>query len=146
MGLSSDLEQVFLDNLSDAGTESMEVDAQQQVKIKELSEGISNAIVNFLTKQTFTITDMKASIQIENLRTTAPITTELPLTTVTPVGPGSAAPGQPILNSLNLGNTGGQGGVLDTTGYAYLGKTTPKGDDNSDETSVKLLSDNIVGE
>jgi hypothetical protein len=89
---------------------------------------------------------MKASIQIENLRTTAPITTELPLTTVTPVGPGSAAPGQPILSALNLGNTGGQGGVLDTVGYAYLGVSTPKGDDNSDETQVKLLPDNIVGE
>ena len=37
--------------------------------------------INFLTKQTFTITDMKASIQIENLRTTAPITTELPIQT-----------------------------------------------------------------
>ena len=146
MGLSSDLEQVFLDNLSDTGTESREVDAQQQAKIRQLSRGISDAIINFLTKQTFTITDMKASIQIENLRTTAPITTELPLTTVTPVGPGSAAPGQPILSALNLGNTGGQGGVLDTVGYAYLGVSTPKGDDNSDETSVKLLPDNIVGE
>ena len=51
MGLSSDLEQVFLDNLSDAGTESIEVDAKQKVKIKELSAGISNAIINFLTKQ-----------------------------------------------------------------------------------------------
>ncbi len=45
MGLSSDLEQVFLDNLSDAGTESIEVDAKQKVKIKELSDGISNAKV-----------------------------------------------------------------------------------------------------
>ena len=63
MGLSSDLEQVFLDNLSDAGTESIEVDTQQQAKIRQLSQGISDAIINFLTKQTFTITNMKTSEQ-----------------------------------------------------------------------------------
>jgi hypothetical protein len=137
MGLKSDIKETILNSMGNPEDEG---------NVDDLAQGLTDAIINFLTKQTFTITDMKASIQIENLRTTAPITTELPLTTVTPVGPGSAAPGQPILNALNLGNTGGQGGVLDTTGYAYLGKTTPKGDDNSDETSVKLLPDNIVGE
>tara|TARA_R100000315_G_C5189288_1_gene110275 strand:+ start:284 stop:697 length:414 start_codon:yes stop_codon:yes gene_type:complete len=137
MGLKSDIKETILNSMGNPEDEG---------NVDDLAQGLTDAIINFLTKQTFTITDMKASIQIENLRTTAPITTELPLTTVTPVGPGSAPPGQPILSALNLGNTGGQGGVLDTTGYAYLGKTTPKGDDNSDETSVKLLSDNIVGE
>ena len=137
MGLKSDIKETILNSMGNPEDEG---------NVDDLAQGLTDAIINFLTKQTFTITDMKASIQIENLRTTAPITTELPLTTVTPVGPGSAAPGQPILSALNLGNTGGQGGVLDTVGYAYLGKTTPKGDDNSDETSVKLLPDNIVGE
>ena len=137
MGLKSDIKETILNSMGNPEDEG---------NVDDLAQGLTDAIINFLTKQTFTITDMKASIQIENLRTTAPITTELPLTTITPVGPGSAAPGQPILSALNLGNTGGQGGVLDTTGYAYLGKTTPKGDDNSDETSVKLLPDNIVGE
>ena len=125
----------------------MEVDAQQQAKIKELSVGISNAIINFLTKQTFTITDMKATIEIDGLRTTGPITLEPPgLTVATPAGPGSVTPGQPILSALNLGNTGGQGGVLQSVGYAYLGKASPQGDNNSDDTKVKLLTDNIVGE
>ena len=137
MGLKSDIKETILNSMGNPEDEG---------NVDDLAQGLTDAIINFLTKQTFTITDMKASIQIENLRTTAPITTELPLTTITPVGPGSAAPGQPILSALNLGNTGGQGGVLDTIGYAYLGKTTPKGDDNSDETSVKLLPDNIVGE
>ena len=137
MGLKSDIKETILNSMGNPEDEG---------NVDDLAQGLTDAIINFLTKQTFTITDMKASIQIENLRTTAPITTELPLTTITPVGPGSAAPGQPILSALNLGNTGGQGGILDTTGYAYLGKTTPKGDDNSDETQVKLLPDNIVGE
>ena len=146
MGLSSDLEQVFLDNLSDAGTESVEVNAQQQAKIKQLSQGISNAIINFLTKQTFTITEMKATVELDGLRTTGPITTEAQITTAVAGSVGIATPGQPILNSLNLGNTGGQGGVLETVGYAYLGKSSPMGDDNSDETQVKLIPENIVGE
>ena len=137
MGLKSDIRETILNSMGNPEDEG---------NVDDLAQGLTDAIINFLTKQTFTITDMKASIQIENLRTTAPITTELPLTTVTPVGPGSAAPGQPILSALNLGNTGGQGGVLDTVGYAYLGVSTPKGDDNSDETQVKLLPDNIVGE
>ena len=146
MGLSSDLEQVFIDNLSDAGTESVEVDAQQQAKIRQLSQGISNAIINFLTKQTFTITEMKATVELDGLRTTGPITTEAQITTAVAGSVGIATPGQPILNSLNLGNTGGQGGVLETVGYAYLGKSSPKGEDNSDETQVKLIPENIVGE
>ena len=146
MGLSSDLEQVFLDNLSDAGTESVEVDAQQQAKIRQLSQGISNAIINFLTKQTFTITEMKATVELDGLRTTGPITTEAQITTAVAGSVGIARPGQPILNSLNLGNTGGQGGVLETVGYAYLGKSSPMGEDNSDETQVKLIPENIVGE
>ena len=146
MGLSSDLEQVFLDNLSDAGTESMEVDAKQKVKIKELSAGISNAIINFLTKQTFTITEMRATVELDGIRTSGPITTELPIQTAGTPAAQTAPPGQPILSALNLGNTGGQGGVLETVGYAYLGKSSPMGDDNSDETQVKLLPDNIVGE
>ena len=102
MGLSSDLEQVFLDNLSDAGTESVEVDAQQQAKIWQLSQGISNAIINFLTKQTFTITEMKATVELDGLRTTGPITTEAQITTAVAGSVGIARPGQPILNSLNL--------------------------------------------
>ena len=144
MGLSADLEQVFLDNLSDVGTETMEVDSKQKVKIRELSGGISKAIVDFLQKQTFIITDMKATIEIDGLRTTGPITTELPILSQGPPGAPIAAPGQPILSALNLGNTGGQGGVLQSVGYAYLGKTSPQGDDNSDETKVKLID--VIGE
>ena len=151
MGLSSDLEQVFLDNLSDAGTESIEVDDQQQVKIKELSEGISNAIVNFLQKQTFTITDMKAAIQIENLSTTNPIIFNVAAPTGIVGTPNTGGPvqipqGAPVpLSKLDLG-VGAQGGIIDTTAYAYLGKSTPSaaGEDNSDETSVKLVD--VIGE
>ena len=152
MGLSSDLEQVFLDNLSDAGTESIEVDAKQKVKIKELSDGISNAIVNFLQKQTFTITDMKAAIQIENLSTTNPIIFNVAAPTGivgTPAAVGAPVQipqGAPVpLSKLDLG-VGAQGGIIDTTAYAYLGKSTPSaaGEDNSDETSVKLVD--VIGE
>ena len=137
MGLKSDIKETILNSMGNPEDEG---------NVDDLAQGLTDAIINFLTKQTFTITDMKASIQIENLRTTAPITTELPIQTAGTPTAQTAPPGQPILSALNLGNTGGQGGVLDTTGYAYLGKTTPKGDDNSDETSVKLLPDNIVGE
>ena len=152
MGLSADLEQVFLDNLSDAGTESVEVDAQQQRKIRQLSEGISNAFVNFLQKQTFTITNMKASIQIENLSTTNPIIFNVAAPNGIVGNP--AVNGAPIqipkdapvaLSKLDLG-VGAQGGIIDTTAYAYLGKSTPSaaGEDNSEDSSVKLVD--VIGE
>ena len=137
MGLKSDIKETILNSMGNPEDEG---------NVDDLAQGLTDAIINFLTKQTFTITNMKASIQIENLRTTAPITTELPIQTAGTPAAQTAPPGQPILSALNLGNTGGQGGVLDTTGYAYLGKISPKGDDNSDETQVKLLPDNIVGE
>ena len=138
MGLKSDIKETILNSMGNPEDEG---------NVDDLAQGLTDAIINFLTKQTFTITEMRATVELDGIRTTAPITLEPPgLTVVTPAGPGSVAPGQPILNSLNLGNTGGQGGVLETVGYAYLGKSSPMGDDNSDETSVKLLSDNIVGE
>ena len=152
MGLRADLEQVFLDNLSDAGTESVEVDAQQQRKIRQLSEGISNAFINFLQKQTFTITNMKASIQIENLSTTNPIIFNVAAPNGIVGNP--AVNGAPIqipkdapvtLSKLDLG-VGAQGGIIDTTAYAYLGKSTPSaaGEDNSEDSSVKLVD--VIGE
>ena len=152
MGLSSDLEQVFLNNLSDTGTDTQEVDTQQEVKIRELSQGISDAIVSFLQKQTFTITDMKAAIQIENLSTTNPIIFNVAAPTGIVGNP--AVNGAPVqipfeapvaLSKLDLG-VGAQGGLINTTAYAYLGNSTPSaaGEDNSDETSVKLVD--VIGE
>ena len=137
MGLKSDIKETILNSMGNPEDEG---------NVDDLAQGLTDAIINFLTKQTFTITNMKASVQIENLRTTAPILTEAQINTVVAGTVGTAPPGQPILSSLNLGNTGGQGGVLDTVGYAYLGVSTPKGDNNSDETRVQLLPENIVGE
>lgn len=137
MGLKSDIKKVVLKSMGNPEDEG---------NVDGLAQGLSDAIINFLTKQTFTITDMKATIEIDGLRTTGPITTELPILSQGPPGAPIAAPGQPILSALNLGNTGGQGGVLQSVGYAYLGKASPQGDNNSDDTKVKLLTDNIVGE
>tara|TARA_R110002073_G_scaffold334394_1_gene523784 strand:+ start:1558 stop:1971 length:414 start_codon:yes stop_codon:yes gene_type:complete len=137
LGLKSDIKKVVLKSMGNPEDEG---------NVDGLAQGLSDAIINFLTKQTFTITDMKATIEIDGLRTTGPITTELPILSQGPPGAPIAAPGQPILSALNLGNTGGQGGVLQSVGYAYLGKASPQGDNNSDDTKVKLLTDNIVGE
>ena len=146
MGLRSDLEKVFTDNLSDAETEVVDLSSQQRRKIQQLSRGISEAIVNFLQKQTFTITDMKASIQIENLQTNAPVNLEnssvikgIPNSG----GPVNIPPTNIIFNPLNLGR-GGEGGIINTVGYAYLGENTPEGENNSEISSVKLQT--VVGD
>jgi len=139
MSLSADLEQVLFDNLSDNGEESIELTSFQQEKVKQMATGMSDAIINWITEQTFTITEMKAMVEIEKLSTAGPIQTELPIVTAVAGTAGTGAPGQSIIKSLNLKKRGGQGLRTDSLGYAYIGTKTPNGETNEDKTKVKLL-------
>jgi hypothetical protein len=144
MSLSADLEQVLLDNLSDNGEESIELTSFQQKKVKQMANGMSDAIINWLTQQTFTITEMKAMVEIEKLSTAGPIQTELPIVTAVAGTAGTGAPGQSIFKSLNLKKTGGQGLRTDSLGYAYIGNKAPNGETNEDKTKVQLLEEDVT--
>jgi len=121
-------------------------------ELKDLSEQVADAIVTWLTKQTFTITDMKASLEIEGLRLTAPVS----ISTMAPImgipnagGPVSIPPTSLLLQPLNLSKTGGMGGSMMATGHAYIGKkarNVPKADTSEEWnsfTKVKLDPDKI---
>ena len=123
MGLSADLEKVLMDNLSDAGDEKAELDPFVEDKIKQLAGGLSKSIINWVQAQTFTITELKSIVELESVKTTGPMTTELPIATAGPPGAPIAVPGQPFLTLLNLGKMGGQGGAMMSKGYAYIGKS-----------------------
>ena len=64
MGLKSDIEKVFLESMGNP---------EDKGNIPQMAEGIANAIIDFLTKQTFTITEMKSILEVEEISTTGPL-------------------------------------------------------------------------
>tara|TARA_R100000152_G_C6744533_1_gene168223 strand:+ start:193 stop:696 length:504 start_codon:yes stop_codon:yes gene_type:complete len=143
--------------------------AEKEKAINAFGNELSSGIIDWLTQQTFTITDMKAAIRVDSIQTQGPLTADvLPNTTVTtPAGVVTATtygvgtlPGVTInpgvgnvtmgtkgvlIPKINLKHTGGQGGLLTTSGHAYIG-ANPTGKTNENTTKVKLLRSNVVME
>jgi hypothetical protein len=154
VGLSSDIKNAFLnsmgyDSMPSETSDDTKSKKNMEMKAKGLSEDISKAIVDFIQKQEFTITKMKASLEVEDIKTIAPLTADV-LPTVTIVngfGPGNVVVGTKgvLIPKLGLSKKGGQGGVLRATGHAYIGRNpVPGGDTNETETTVKLID--VTGE
>ena len=160
MGLKNDIKAAFLKPIG-------EVDSTQNKKLDELANNLSTAIIDFLVKQTFTITQFKAPLEIEELKTSEDLGVDVkPNTLVGPYGPVISAV-KPVtgidleapiktaakqvaskgatLQKLKLSKSGGQGGRLSATGYAYIGHNpVPGAPTSEDTTKVQLLEDNIV--
>tara|TARA_Y100000034_G_C6905147_1_gene419717 strand:- start:1528 stop:1989 length:462 start_codon:yes stop_codon:yes gene_type:complete len=153
MGLKSDIKTAFLTSMGNPEDEG---------NIDGLAQDITDAIITFLTKQTFTITEMKAILEVEEIKTTGPLPADVLSTVTTNVNGGmTGAPG-PVVNAtgivkkgskgvlipkINYNKKGGQGGVMMSMGHAYIGRNPVDGSEtNEDLTKVKLLEDNIVGE
>ena len=141
MGLRADLEKVFENNMSDAGGEKIELTDFQKKKVKQLANGIADAMIDFIQKQNFQITEMEATVDIEEIRTIAPLTgVPIPPTTGGPVIIG----GTPAVSSpFVLSKTGGAGGTMIPKAKAYIGPKSNKnvfGKPNVDKTKVKLLN------
>jgi hypothetical protein len=85
-------------------------------KIKELAHGIATAIHEWMTKQTFTIVEMKAVAEIERIISSAGAIQIAPgIAVATSGGPGSTtAPGSSMPISLEKG-------MISTFGHAYIG-------------------------
>ena len=116
MGLKQDIKDALLDNMADTGKDMMELSNFQVDKADELSQRISDAIINFLQKQTFTITRMKAALEVEELKTTSFLSDAAIQNATTISWPGGVTgPLQPvIINPLNLSKDSGQGGAMIT--------------------------------
>ena len=138
MGLASDIEKVLVKSV---GTPS------DPAKISELSQGLSDAIINFLTKQTFTITEMKSILEVEEISTTGPLQADVLQTVATATG-GNVVQGKNgvIIPKVSFKKNGGQGGAMTAVGHAYIGRNPVDSEEsNEDLTKVKLLDENIVG-
>ena len=140
MGLKSDIEAAFINSTlaDDPGTE--EHGGGDTTKITELAQDLTDAIINWVTSQTFTITEMKASLELEDFICMAPgaINIMPGIAVATSGGPGATtAPG--MTQPINLAK-----GAMTATGHAYVGTPATKvhGGDTKDEwntfTKVKL--------
>jgi len=148
MGLSKDIENALLNSI---GRNSL--DDVQQDNITQLSTDVSKAIQDFLIEQTFTITQMKAVLEVEELSTATPLIADV-LPSVTSLGGNAGGPVNSVvvqgtkgvlIPRLSLKRFGGQGGVMKTKGFAYIGNNPVyPGKTNETLTKVKLLRRNIT--
>tara|TARA_Y100001937_G_scaffold126745_1_gene196848 strand:- start:1410 stop:1973 length:564 start_codon:yes stop_codon:yes gene_type:complete len=183
MGLKQDLIDAKVKAAKESGME--ELDTKQGSFIERDAHYTTEAILNFLTKADFTITQLKAPVIIESLKTPdqsvnialetllgdkAPILKTLKQIGNTIPGAGSIVvqivdelesaieravkpllEGGAKLPGLDLGKSGGTSGVLESTGYVYIGED-PDSQDSFDVggedgqrqfTTVKLIKENI---
>ena len=92
---------------------------------------------------------MKAILEVEEFRTTAPTTANIlpKVTYISPAGaPVPVAGGNKgvLVPPIQAKKTGGKGGTLISKGHAYIG-SNPVGKTDESLTKVKLLEENIVG-
>ena len=64
MGLSADIKKAFFRAMDEDV-----LDSAQKTSLDRMSKDLANAIIDFLTEQTFTITEMKALLEVEELKT-----------------------------------------------------------------------------
>ena len=155
MGLTDDIYDVMKESMESGMDDDTKLDDAQSNNLYGISEGIANAVIDFLTKQTFTITEMKSILEVEEISTTGALQGDvLPTVTTTGVGnlgvpvPSTVVNGTKgvLIPKVDLKKFGGQGGALKAVGHAYIGRNPVDNEEgNEDLTKVKLLEENIVG-
>ena len=158
MGLKSDIKEAFLTSMGNPEDEG---------NTEQIARDISQAIITFLTKQTFTITEMKAILEVEELKTSGPLqadvlnsvsvnTTVAPMTipalivAAPPVAtaPGATTPGTGtgtvvsgkkgvLIPKIEYKKRGGQGGAMTSVGHAYIGRN-PVNSGETNEGNTKV--------
>ena len=95
MGLTDDIYEVMKTSMES----DVELDATQNNNLLNMSEGIANAVIDFLTKQTFTITEMKSILEVEEISTTGPLQADV-LPNVTTAAGGPVVQGKMVYSYL----------------------------------------------
>ena len=157
MGLKSDINDAFLKFIDKDDV----FDDNQKKSIKNLSEDLSKAIIDFIVAQEFTITQMKALLEVEEMKTATTLTADIMAnrlkTTVaqgipvmTSGGGGSTqapgtgkslqSPNAVRIPKINFRKFSGQGGAMSSKGHAYIGPNpVDPGETNERNTKVQLL-------
>tara|TARA_B100001094_G_scaffold144143_1_gene139646 strand:- start:29800 stop:30252 length:453 start_codon:yes stop_codon:yes gene_type:complete len=144
MGLKLDLEEACIQGLGPQATDSG--------NCPEIADLQSKAIIKFLQAQTFTITEMKAILEVEEIKTQSFLPADINPTVnyITPAGAPSTLIGTKSgvsIPALNLTKGGGssatpsQGGLLVSKGHAYIGRNpVSRNETNERNTKVKLTN------
>ena len=156
MGLKTDLEKACIDNLDNGSDGGAPVG---EGNCSTLAQDQTDAIVKWITGQTFRITEMKAILEVEEFKTTAPYNADvLPIVMAAPgialagslgggatIAPGPLQGGKMgiLIPKVNFNKMGGQGGAMQSKGHAYIGNN-PVGTSKHTQTKVKLLKDDLV--
>ena len=156
--------------IEDAFVEALGVDPENKGNIPKLADNLTEAIVDFLQKQTFTITELESILRVEEITTTgtlpADVLSDVKVKTEgitgTPSGGGGIVPGTGKgdgfvdrkagkkgvkIPKLDLKLSGGQGGSMTAIGHSYIG-TNPvdsrERNNQHGDNKVKLLK--VVGD
>ena len=154
MGLSADIKKAFFGVMGEDV-----LDGTQKRNLDRMSKDLSKAIIDFLTEQTWTITEMKALLEVEEIKTSTTLPADVLAnrlrTTVSTAGSAAAQTGTGIsqespravrIPSLELRKFGGQGGSMQSKGHAYIGNNPiDSSETNERNTKVRLLKQNIRG-
>ena len=164
MSLKKNIENAFLKTIGYDDIEDVDSRKSMKQKAETFGSDVSDAIVEFLQAQEFTITKMKAIVALDDIKTTGKLSADIkstvqstiqPLTVsvgttpaVIPTPAPIPVPVNPIttkggvdIPKLNLSRRGGQGGSMSAVGYAYIGRNNPISPNESGEnkTVVELV-------
>ena len=151
MGLSADIKKAFFDVMDEDV-----LDPKQKRNLDRMSKDLAKAIIDFLTEQTWTITEMKALLEVEEMKTSTTLPADVLAGRVKSLGTGysgfqvqstSTSGTQAVrIPALELRKFGGQGGSMQSKGHAYIGNNpVDSAETNERNTKVKLLKQNIRG-
>ena len=101
--------------IEDAFVEALGVDPENKGNIPKLADNLTEAIVDFLQKQTFTITELESILRVEEITTTGTL-------------PADVLPDVKVKTEGITGTPSGGGGIVPGTG---------KGEGNVDRKKVK---------
>ena len=156
--------------IEDAFVEALGVDPENKGNIPKLADDLTKAIVEFLQKQTFTITELESILRVEEIKTTgtlpADVLNKVEVKTEgisgSPSGGGGIIPGTGKgtgkvvrrsgkdgvkIPKLDLKLSGGQGGSMTAVGHSYIGSNPVDSRERNNQhgdNKVKLLK--VVGD
>jgi len=165
MGLKQDLIDAKIEGLRGSGADEKAIEQAQEALDVQCTFEV-DAIVNFLTQCEFRITQLNANVILEdfkippqegNIEPGVQVMANIPVSTTG--GPGSTtAPGflenkegGILTKDIDVDKSGGQTGILQSSGYVFIGSDPSSQDsfDVEDEsgqkefTTVKLFRDDI---
>ena len=161
MGLEKDIFDAIVETV---GGDASELSSLQTKSLKKFSGRMSEAIVDFIVNNTWTVSKLKAHVQVEEIKTSGPYNGKVKTQSTTlagqPVvvagsggsttGPGKATGDGVITEKMHMrvDGMGKHGGNLTAIGHAWIGPEDPYEQSDTKEpqnefTEVKLFRDNI---